>query len=345
MYVAVLTHSETSVNFGLTVPEGTGTAAACGICLHSFFGGIIIMGKTVIVTGAAGFAGGNLTLRLAEKGYRVKAVVRKGSSHNKRIEGIENIELIELDMSEISRLPEYINEECDVFYHLAWAGKPGLDGQYENVVFTLNALKAAKAIGCRRFLATGSQAEYGLTNEIQREDLFTDPVTAYGSTKVAACFLSRNLADELGIEWIWARIFSVYGRFEPMGRHFTDLIYALLHNEPHALPAGTENWDYLDGVDCADALIALAEKGRSGEIYNVADGRYKPRREFYEIVRDLTNPDYELHFGKVGEGGYSEGYMSLQPDMSKTYNDTGWRPQVDFVESAKLEIEDVRSRG
>ena len=76
----------------------------------------------VIVTGAAGFAGCNLTEHLLDHGYYVYAVVRPGSDNNERLRGRENLKLIECDMSEASSLPELIGEPCDGFFHLGLHG-------------------------------------------------------------------------------------------------------------------------------------------------------------------------------------------------------------------------------
>ena len=72
-------------------------------------------------------------------------------------------------MDRYYRLPELINENCDVFYHIAWSvteGKRNEDilGQSKNIQYTLNALDIARKLGCKKFVGAGSQAEYGPLN-------------------------------------------------------------------------------------------------------------------------------------------------------------------------------------
>lgn len=56
---------------------------------------------------------------------------------------------------------------CDAFCHFGWGGsgsgaRTGEQLQEENLRASLDTVRAAKALGCRRFLFSGSQAEYGM---------------------------------------------------------------------------------------------------------------------------------------------------------------------------------------
>ena len=302
--------------------------------------------KSVVVTGAAGFAGCNLTEKLIEHGYTVYAVLRPGSDHNRRLDPLEEsgrLHRVELDIGDITELPEAISPgSADTFFHLAWTGgRDDFDSQYKNIGDTINALEAAAAIGCKRFICTGSQAEYGITDKIQTEDMTPAPFSAYGAAKTAAMYLSKRRAEQLGLEWIWGRIFSLYGKYEPahtLVRYITDSLKK--GEEPH-VTAALQNWDYLDAGDCAEALIALGERGKSGEIYNIANGNYRPLKEFIEILaeRDLARCKdagnsleanhslLKIHYDKTAEV-----IVSLQPSVSKINRDTGWSPKVSFGE-------------
>ena len=99
-----------------------------------------------IVTGAAGFLGANLVEELIKQNYEVIALVREGSPHNKRIENLENVRLVVADMSEYVLLPELIDEQAEIFYHLAWYGENQVAEQQKNIDATLNALESAKKL-------------------------------------------------------------------------------------------------------------------------------------------------------------------------------------------------------
>ena len=86
-----------------------------------------------------------------------------------------------------------------------------------------------------------------------------------------------------------------------------------------------QNWDFLYGVDAGKALLAIAEKGRNGEIYNIADGRYRPLKEYVEIVEDVCGGNSSITYGED-----TKPFVSLQPSIRKISEDTGWQPDTDF---------------
>ena len=289
--------------------------------------------KKYIVTGAAGFLGMNLVERLLrEEDAHIYAVVRPNSPHNARLAPSERLTLVSADLSEYARLDEMIDETCDVFFHLAWqGGRYDFAAQYGNVADTLGALEAAARLGCRRFIVTGSQAEYGPQTVLITEETCPHPTDAYGAAKLAACALSRQRAADLGIEWIWGRVFSLYGKYEQEGRMLPALVAALRAGHPFALSSsGAQNWDYLYAADGADALAALAEKGRAGEIYNIAHGSYRPLRDYIEEARRVLVAESAVAYGTADAGVFS-----LQPSVEKIQRDTGWMPVTDFADGIR----------
>lgn len=283
--------------------------------------------KKCIVTGAAGFTGCNLVERLLAAGYFVYCVVRENSAHNKRLENLANVQLVYADLAEYKNLYQQIQEPCEVFFHLAWqGGRYDFAAQYQNVEDTLGALEAAKKIGCKRFVCTGSQAEYGPHQDLITEETCPHPIDAYGSAKLAACILTRQRAMDLGIEWIWGRIFSLYGKYEAETRMLPALVKSLRENKDFQMATdGRQNWDYLYVSDGAEALIALLEKGKTGEIYNIAHGNYRMMREFVGLVEKFVGNTACVVYDETNISLYS-----LQPSSEKLKRDTGWLPQVEF---------------
>lgn len=283
--------------------------------------------KKCIVTGAAGFTGCNLVERLLAAGYFVYCVVREHSAHNKRLENLANVQLVYADLAEYKNLYQQIQEPCEVFFHLAWqGGRYDFAAQYQNVEDTLGVLEAAKKIGCKRFVCTGSQAEYGPQKGLITEKTCPHPIDAYGSAKLAACILTRQRAMDLGIEWIWGRIFSLYGKYEAETRMLPALVKSLRENKDFQMATdGRQNWDYLYVSDGAEALIALLEKGKTGEIYNIAHGNYRMMREFVGLVEKFVGNTACVVYDETNISLYS-----LQPSSEKLKRDTGWLPQVEF---------------
>ena len=294
--------------------------------------------KKVIVTGAAGFTGCNLVEQLLKQNYRVYAIVRPHSAHNSRLKESDQLHTIPLDFSEYDQLPQLVQEQCDIFFHLTWQGERyNFHQQYQSMEWSIKTLEAAAKLGCRRFVCTGSQAEYGRQENITTENTLPKPDNAYGSAKLAACCLTKQLAGQLGIEWIWGRIFSTYGKYEPAGRMLPDLINALLKGKTFNLTSATQDWDYLYSTDAAEALIALAERGRDGEIYNIANGDYRPLKTFTEEIRQIVAPNVELNYSNVNTN-----LISLRPSVEKIKAHTGWSAQIKFADGIVEQLKSLR---
>ena len=269
---------------------------------------------------------------MQEDDVHIYAVVRPDSPHNVRFISPKRLTIVPADLSEYARLDEMIEEACDVFFHLAWqGGRYDFAAQYGNIADTLGALEAAARLGCKRFICTGSQAEYGRQTALITEETCPHPADAYGAAKLAACALTRQRAADLGIEWIWGRVFSLYGKYEQEGRMLPALVKSLRSEQTFALSSsGAQNWDYLYAADAADALLALAKRGRAGEIYNIAHGGYRPLRDYIEEARAVIAPQCDVTYGAADADVFS-----LQPSVEKLCRDTGWRPMTDFADGLR----------
>ena len=176
--------------------------------------------EKIIVTGATSMIGQALIEESLKHGVKVCAVIRKDTSRRNRLPEHPNLQLAECSLEELERLPEIISGEWDTFYHIAWgytgaARNKSVLLQKKNIDFTLQAVTAASKLGCKRFIGAGSQAEYGpLDMEKIGPDALEHPTTPYGVCKLAANQLSKLYCKELGMEWIWPRIFSVYGIYD-----------------------------------------------------------------------------------------------------------------------------------
>jgi len=296
--------------------------------------------KSVIVTGAAGFVGYHLTKTLSDDGYTVYAIVRAESQHNERISKLPGVHLIYADLVTVKAEDFSVKliGKCDYFFNLVWMSADRYDyvGQMDSAYLALRMVNLASKLGCRKYVGIGSQAEYGETLEVMFEDNENiRPFCGYGSAKVAACCLTRKMALELGMEWVWGRIFSVYGKYEPETRLVPSLINALKIGEEIYLSSGKQNWDYLNGEDAARAIIAIGEKGIDGEIYNIANGAYKPLKGFIEEIRCICRSNSIVNYGSD-----SVPFVSLQPSVSKIKRDTGWVPSISFADGIRMIVED-----
>ena len=122
---------------------------------------------TAVVTGPTGAVGSALCRRLLDEGATVWAVVRPLCRRLDALPAHEKLHIVECDVSNLASLPEIMAEtHIDALFHLAWAGTTGasrndMPMQIDNIRYTIDAVRAAAALGASVFVGTGSQAEYG----------------------------------------------------------------------------------------------------------------------------------------------------------------------------------------
>lgn len=288
---------------------------------------------TAVVTGPTGAIGTALCLELASNGISVIAVCRPGSHRAAAVPQHPLIRRVECDVTQLDRLPELISESVDCFYHLAWAhtigpGRNDMPAQIDNIRFCIDAVHAAKALGCKVFVGAGSQAEYGRVEGILKTDTPCNPENGYGIAKLCAGQMSRIECEKLGIDHIWARILSVYGPGDGPNTMISSVIRQLLAGEKPALTAGIQQWDYLYSGDAAKAFRLMGLYGVSGRTYVLGSGHAQPLKTYVEQLRDAIDPSLGLGFGEVPYGALQ--VMHLQADISALQEDTGFSPETVF---------------
>ncbi|MBO4338349.1 MAG: NAD-dependent epimerase/dehydratase family protein [Clostridia bacterium] len=298
-----------------------------------------------IVTGCTGSVGVSLINKLVCEGYTVFAVLNPESKRNSNVPENEKVKKIFCGIDEYQKLPEMINEKCSVFFHLAWAGTFG-EGrndvalQQKNIEYSLDAVKAAKALGCEVFVGVGSQAEYGRVDCKLTDFTPANPENEYGKAKLIASQRTKELCNELGIHHEWTRLLSVYGPFD----HEKSLVYSAISQLksgicPEYTPA-EQIWDLLYCSDAANAIYLVAKEGKPNETYVIGSGEEKPLKEYIETIHRVVNPDIKPVFGqrKYGENQV----MYLCADIKKLENDTSYKQEIPFEEGIKRMAKEIK---
>ena len=302
--------------------------------------------KRIVVTGATSMIGVALIEECLRHDIEIYAVVRSSSGKAGRLPFSDKIHLTDCSLEDLSDLPGRIPGGCDTFYHIAWgntgeARNKSTELQSRNIFYTLQAVRAAAELGCRRFIGAGSQAEYGpMDVEKISPDSPVNPSTPYGASKLAAGHLAGMLCRELGMECIWPRIFSVYGKYEKETTMVASGLRKMLAGEPTEFTPAMQRWDYLYSRDAGRAFYLIGEKGKGGSVYCVGSGLARPLKEYIKEMAALTGA------GKPGIGAkpYPPGaVMNLCADIGTLTGDTGFIPEYTFEQGIRETIEWIKA--
>lgn len=302
--------------------------------------------QTAVVTGPTGAIGIALCEKLLRENVTVYAVCRPGSSRIKDLPKAAALHVVECDAKELATLPQKMKGvSVDAFFHFAWAhtigqGRNDMPAQIENIQSTIDAVRAAKALGCQVFLGAGSQAEYGRVEGLLKSDTPAFPENGYGMAKLCAGQMSRVEAKALNLDHVWVRILSVYGPHDGPMTMISGTIRKLLAGERPALTAGIQRWDYLYAGDAADAFYLAACHGRNGAVYPLGSGQAMPLKDYIIQMRDAIDPALPLGLGEVPYGPLQ--VMHLQADISALQADTGFVPKTPFAEGIRRTMDWVK---
>lgn len=294
----------------------------------------------VFVTGATGFVGSHLTRLLVRDGCDVHVLVRSTSDTWRINDLLQSVHVVRGDVTEFNELRRALTRiRPEVCFHLAWCATPGV---YLTSQDNLNMLMAGIHLtssltetGCKRLIATGTCLEYDTDVGYLSEDSRTKPCSLYAASKLALCHVSAQLATTSGMEFVWARLFHLYGPYENPYRLIPSIICALLRNEDAKTTKGEQIRDFLHVEDAAAALRTLAKNNLSGAI-NIGSGKPIAVREIATRIGEMLGRPGLIKLG-ASRICASEP-MFICADNSLLTSKTTWRPQYDLEEGLRHTI-------
>jgi dTDP-6-deoxy-L-talose 4-dehydrogenase (NAD+) len=255
----------------------------------------------ILVTGGTGFVGRAVVSALKSRDQDLRCVVRNGSAQRLPVLPTSDqiVEVADLFAQSTDWWRDTLTD-IDMVIHLAWYAEPGKyltsSRNLDCLSGTLAMAQGAAQAGVRRIVGVGTCFEYDLSLGHLSSDARLDPITPYAAAK-AATFMTLNQWLPLqGIEFLWARLFYLYGKGEDTRR-----LVPYLHQQMQAgavadLTSGTQVRDFMDVEDAADLLLVDAFGDRQGSV-NICGGQGITVRQLAETIADQYGRRDLLNFG------------------------------------------------
>lgn len=256
-----------------------------------------------IVLGGGGFIGTNLCRRLVDNGHRVRAFGRNCPFP----EALEGVEWFQGDFGDGAALAAAI-ETFDVIYHLVNGSTPlsaNLDmvGDVQrNVIASLGLLEICRKLGVSRvvFVSSGGTI-YGCPQQIPTpETAPTDPITAYGITKLA---IEKYLALYQHLHQIDYRVLRVTNPFGPFQTSIKNqgviasIVARALRDEAIEIWGdGSVVRDFIFVDDVVDALVAAAHDRSNARVFNIGSGEGHSLCEVLDSIEGLLGKKLNIQW-------------------------------------------------
>ena len=300
----------------------------------------------VLITGITGFVGCHLTRHLAASGDVISGLSSSGKwpesdrSELSRIAKLDQIDLADSDCMEM--LIELLDRrQPEAIYHLAAQSNPqaSMDdprGSWAvNLGGTLNLLESVRESSINpRILVVSSGVVYGNPPSERipvREDCPEMPINPYSASKIAADMHALQGHLGYGLNTIIARPFNHAGPGQSSRYVLANLalqsaeIVAGLKNKMHTGNLEIVR-DFTDVRDIVRGYRLLIEKGRTGEIYHLGQGQGTRLADALEALRRISGHEIPQEVDPARLRGAD--LQLLVADVSKIYNDTGWKAEI-----------------
>jgi UDP-glucuronate 4-epimerase len=311
--------------------------------------------NNILVTGGAGFIGSHLCERLLEEGHSVICLDNFDSYYdpNLKFRNVEEISkkypgpftMVTGDIRNRDHLTELFKKNrIDAVFHLAArAGvRPSIVDPllYEDVNLrgTITLLEVCKEFRMKNFIFASSSSVYGENQRVpfSETDLDIQPISPYGATKRAGELLCYSYHHLFGINIACLRIFTAYGprqRPEMAIHKFTRLI-----DQGKEIPMygdGSSNRDYTYIDDLIDGMMAVLQRHKGYEIYNLGESQTTSLKELIQLIEKALGKKATIEPLPYQPGDVSITYA----DITKAARMLGYQPKVSMEEGIKRFVE------
>jgi UDP-glucuronate decarboxylase len=313
-------------------------------------------GKTVLVTGGAGFLGSWLCDVLVALNAHVICLDNLASGLKSNISDLlakDNFTFINHDITQ----PVFFDEDLDVVLHLASRASPFEFQRFPIQILKANTLGIWVALGIAkshkaRLLYTSTSEIYGNATEIPTSEAYTGNVNPVGARscydEAKRCGESFVAAYRLehGMDARIARLFNTYGprmrADDVYGRVVPRFIEQALEDSPITVFGdGTQTRSFCYFTDQIEGLLRFALlDGLDGKTANIGNDEEITIIALAETIKKLTSSTSELMFEDLPK----DDPLRRRPDISKAKDLLNWIPTVSLKQGLERTIQWFRMK-
>lgn len=306
-------------------------------------------GKTILVTGAAGFIGYHLSKRLLESGYIVAGVDSLNSYYDPQLKRARLADLlpcdrfsfVEGDLTNPQTVESLMTRnKPEAVVHLA--AQAGVRYSIENprayidsnVIGFFNLLEAVRNHKVEHFLYASSSSVYGNREKtpFSIEDRVDKPISLYAATKKSNELFAYTYSHLFDIPSTGLRFFTVYGPFGRPDMAYFKFTKAILegrsidvYNDGKML----RDFTYVDDVTaCVERMLFSPPKpdetGARYAIYNIGNNKPVVLLDFIHTLEDAIGRPAEIRYLPMQAGDVEKTFA----DISQTQRDFNFAPQT-----------------
>jgi dTDP-glucose 4,6-dehydratase len=303
----------------------------------------------IFVTGGAGFIGSNFIRYVLElgKGYSIvnydKLTYAGNLGNLIGVSGDSRYTFVRGDICD-ARAVETAMQDCDAVIH--FAAESHVDRSiYDpsaaietNVTGTFVLLQMARKVGVDRFVHISTDEVYGdiAPNTFSDENSALNPSSPYSASKAGSELLVRSYVRTYGFQGLITRSSNNYGPFQFPEKFLPLTITNALENKPLPIYGdGKQQRDWLHVEDNCRGILAVLERGRVGEIYNIGGRAIEENLTLAKRLLNVMGKPETLLTYVQDRPGHDRRYAL---NCKKMETEIGWRPLIPLDDGLRRTI-------
>ena len=311
--------------------------------------------STFLVTGGAGFIGGNFLHIMTKKHPEDRYVCLDALTYAGNMEtlepimGLSNFRFVKGDIRDREIVYKLFEEE-KFDYVINFAAESHVDRSIvnptifleTNIIGTSVLMDACRKYGIKRYHQVSTDEVYG-DLPIDRPDLFfteTTPLhtsSPYSASKASADLLVLAYHRTFNLPCTISRCSNNYGPYQFPEKLIPLMIQKALRNEKLPVYGDGKNVrDWLYVGDHCEGIDLIVRNGRDGEIYNIGGHNERSNLEVVTTILNALGKDDSLIEHVKDRAGHDRRYAI---DPTKIETELGWKPTYNFDTGIKTTIE------